>query len=155
MESRKIGKLIKSIDNLIMRNVQKHCETRCETHLSPMQGWIIGFLYFKRNETIYQKDLEKEFCLPKSTLATIIKQLEEKGLVLRKNAEHDSRLKEISLSEKGCAIQSAFITDFEEVEDFIREDIPQEEIVQFINTGMKIKEKLEKRLNNRKESDLC
>lgn len=141
-----VGKLIKSIDKLMMRNADLLDEEGIKDKVSPMQGWIIGHLFMNQGKTIYQKDLEQEFGLPKSTLATILKQLEEKGYIMRVCAEHDSRLKAITLSEKGLCIRCAFVEHIDQINQMMCEDVSLEEIEAFLRIGKKMRQNLEDNL---------
>ena len=66
-----------------------------------MNGWIIRYLYENKEKDVFQKDLEKQFSINRSTVTGIIKVMEKKGLICRANVEHDARLKKVSLTEKG------------------------------------------------------
>ena len=147
MSREDVGKMIKSIDNLMMRNANSMDQSPVRKSLSPMQGWIIGYLFMHQEKVLYQKDLEQEFCLPKSTLATILKQLDEKGFILRESAEHDSRLKRIRISQKGMELQYDFLAHIRRVDQYMCEGIPEEEIETFLQTGRKLRKNLENRLS--------
>lgn len=146
----KVVKMMKSMHNLIMKNAKNFCPLEEMEDLSPMQGWILGYLYHNREKDVYQKTLETEFCIPKSTLATMLKQMCDKGYIIRESAEHDTRLKKISLSKKGCETQVKFVSNILKVEEYMCEGILEEEIQDFIHTGMKMKENLERQLIKRK-----
>lgn len=146
----KVGKVIKGIHNLIMKNAKVLGTPEELEELSPVQGWILGYLYHNQDKDVYQKTLEVEFCIPKSTLATMLKQMCDKGYITRESAAHDTRLKKISLSEKGCETQTKFVENFRTVEEYMCEGIPEDEIQAFIHTGMKMKNNLERQLKKRK-----
>ena len=150
MVTEEVGKMIKSIDNLIIKNAEKMCNVEFMKEFSPMQGWILGFLYHNQNRDIFQKTLEEEFGIPKSTLAAMIKQLCDKGYVVRECAEHDTRFKKIYISQKGLNLQKKMLERFHMIEEYMYDDIPEEEMQAFIRTGKKIKHNLEKHLTERK-----
>lgn len=147
MSTKQIGKTIKCIDKLILRNVNQMTNKEYTNDLSPMQFWVIGYLYFNGDKTIYQKDLEIEFGVPKSTLATMLKGLVEKGYIMREPAEHDTRLKQILLTEKAKNLQLDHIRSFHRIDDVLCEDISEEDIEHFMRVISKMKKNLEKRLN--------
>lgn len=62
-----------------------------------MQGWIIGYLYDHKEEEIFQRDIEAEFYIARSTVTCLVKQMEQKGYIARVAVERDCRLK-LSLS---------------------------------------------------------
>lgn len=151
MSTRQIGKTIKCMDQLIMRNANQITSKEYKNDLSPMQCWVVGYLYLNRDKIIYQKDIETEFGVPKSTLATMLKGLVEKGYVVRENAEHDTRLKQILLTEKAKNLQLNHIRSFHRIDEVLCEDLSEEEINQFIAITAKMKANLEKKLSLAKE----
>lgn len=66
-----------------------------------MHGWILKYLYDNREREVYQRDIEKQFAIGRSTVTTIIQLMEKRDLVCRESVEHDARLKRVSLTEKG------------------------------------------------------
>ena len=146
MSQEDVGRLIKSIDKLMMRNAQLLNGQEIRDKISPMQGWIIGFLFMNQDKIIYQKQIEQEFGLPKSTLASILKQLEEKGYILREAAEHDSRLKSIRLSQEGQSMQCDFFDHIEQINQCMCRGIPEDEIETFFKIGMRLRQNLERNL---------
>ncbi|MDO4976572.1 MAG: MarR family transcriptional regulator [Eubacteriales bacterium] len=151
MTTDKVGKTIKCLNNLIMRNAgfARHCGSMDQgktLELTPMQGWIMAYLYFHRDQVIYQKNLEAEFSIPKSTLATMLKQMAERGYIRRESGEYDTRLKRIYLSEEGEKIQKDFIRSFKSIDQYMCQGIPEEELEAFVATGLKMKSNLERNL---------
>ena len=65
-----------------------------------LKGKILSYL--KRNKdkkpAIYSKDIEKEFSIKKSFISTLLKDLENSGLIYR---EPEGKRKKIIISEKG------------------------------------------------------
>ena len=47
--------------------------------LTMMQCWIIRFLYEHEEEEVYQRDIEAEFSIARSTATGILKLMEKKG----------------------------------------------------------------------------
>ena len=65
------------------------------------QGRVIRYLYRHRDEDTFQKILEKRFSVRSSTMTSIIAALEKDGFICREKSNVDSRLKKITLTEKG------------------------------------------------------
>ena len=61
-------------------------------------GWIIGYLADHENEDIYQRDLEREFRMCRSTASKVLAALENAGFIVRERVTHDDRLKKIILT---------------------------------------------------------
>ena len=57
--------------------------------------FIISYLCENKDKNIFQRDIEREFDLSRSTVSTILKQLESEGLIERKSVIIDARLKKV------------------------------------------------------------
>ena len=66
-----------------------------------MHGWILRYLYENQDQDIFQKDIEKNFSIGRSTVTGIIQILEKKGFINREFVAHDARLKKVTLTQKG------------------------------------------------------
>lgn len=100
-EQRQIGCALHRLDNSIGRYLCQHglaSKTRDEVTSTNMR--IIRFLRTNTSRDIYQKDVEKEFGITRSTASRVLVLMEEKGLVKRLSVEHDARLKKLILTEK-------------------------------------------------------
>ena len=115
-----------------------------------MQGWIIGYLYRNRVKEIFQKDLEAEFSIARSTATGILQLMEKKGYLKRESVPHDARLKKLVLTEKGMNTHEQHIKRIHDIEDMLREGLSEEEIQTFFRLIRKMRENLEK---NHSETD--
>ena len=89
-------------------------------------GWLLGYLV-RQNEPVFQKDLEKLFHFPKSTLADIIQSLEKDGFIAKAPVDGDGRKKQIVVTDKGLKFNENAEAKILEVEDFITQGINPEE----------------------------
>ncbi|WEV71435.1 MarR family winged helix-turn-helix transcriptional regulator [Lactobacillus sp. ESL0785] len=97
------GLALQRAQNTFNRNIDRYART---IGLTGTQMVIIQFLSaIPAKQKIYQKDIEHEFNIRKSTATNILKLLEQKDLIAKKANEHDSRLKEITLTAKAQEIQ--------------------------------------------------
>ena len=60
-----------------------------------MHGRILGYLYWSRPKDVYQKDIEEHFNITRSSVAGIVKLMEQKGYILRQSVQGDARLKKL------------------------------------------------------------
>ncbi len=77
---------------------------------------LMGYLLKNADKEIFQKDIEENFGIRRSSVSAIISHLESKGLIVRSSVEGDARLKKISVTEKGKKFSDeavSLITDFE------------------------------------------
>ncbi len=96
-----IGHEIKALDHLMQRKMIMIASKSGLDKVTVMHGWIIGYLSHNINTDIYQKDIESEFAISRSTVTNILKLMEKKGYITRTSVESDARLKKISLTDKG------------------------------------------------------
>ena len=79
--------------------------------LSSIQSRVLGYLYFQLREgkKVFQKELEEEFKIRKSSVTSVIQILEKKGLIRRIGVPGDARKKELVLTEQGIAVQETVL----------------------------------------------
>ena len=90
-----------------------------------MQGWIIGYLYRHSDEDVFQKDLEAEFQMARSTASGILQSMEKKQLIIRESIPRDARLKRLVLTPKGMEFQMEIIDNFARIQKALSADIPE------------------------------
>lgn len=96
-----IGHEIKAIDHLMQRKMFMIASKSGLDKVTVMHGWIIGYLIMNKDRDIYQKDIESEFAISRSTVTNILKLMEKKGYITRASVASDARLKKIALTDKG------------------------------------------------------
>ncbi|MBQ8489015.1 MAG: winged helix-turn-helix transcriptional regulator [Pseudobutyrivibrio sp.] len=89
-------------------------------------GWLLAY-FVRQTEPIFQRDLEQIFHLPKSTLADIIQIFEKEDLIEKVPVDGDGRKKQIVVTTKGRELNLITEAMIMEVEDFMMEDISEEE----------------------------
>ena len=128
---RKIGIDIHRLDNRIRRCVQ-HTATQHEMEaVSGTNGRIIRFLSEHTDRDIYQKDLESEFGITRSTASRVLRLMEQKGLVERQSVPQDARLKKLVLTEKALDIHKMVEEDRKRTEEQLTKDIDAQELAIF------------------------
>jgi DNA-binding MarR family transcriptional regulator len=106
----------------------------CATHRKEIEaitgnnGRIIRFLADSSERDVYQKNLEEEFAITRSTASKVLRLMEQKGLVARQAVEKDARLKKIALTEKGWEIYRIMRGDKEEMEQRLVRGFSEEEL---------------------------
>ena len=103
-----IGFIVRSLDNMMMRNAVGDEKSEKKGMMPVMQGWIIGYLYDHKEEEIFQRDIEAEFYIARSTVTCLVKQMEQKGYIARVAVERDCRLKRLCLLEKKKNFMNVF-----------------------------------------------
>ena len=87
-----IGFENKRLENEIHSRMTAYRAAMGGEELTMMQSWIIRFLYEHSEEDIYQRDIEAEFSIARSTATGILKLMEKRGYIRRVSVERDARL---------------------------------------------------------------
>ncbi len=137
-----VGYKIRLIHNQIHKRMEaRRCENESGLALTGMQRWTIGFLKEHEGQTIYQRDIETEFKVSRATASNILSVMERKGLIERRSVEHDARLKQLVLTERGRALMEQAERDMLQMEADLLAGMSEEEVYA-------LKETLDKLLTN-------
>lgn len=141
---RKIGAEIKALSNLIKREVDKSALHNDVVGLTGMQSWIIGYLKMHQDtKDVFQKDLESEFNIRRSTATGILKLMEKNGLITREPVSYDARLKKIVMTPKAKEICLKIKHEIMHIEDKLADGLTQEQIDTFFAIVDKLKKNIE------------
>lgn len=105
------------------------------------RAWIIGYLSHHEDLVVCQKDLERIFHMPKSSATDTLQVLEKEGIIERVVVEDDVRRKQIVLTEKGLILNKKIEEQIDEVEKYVQQDIPEEEMDLFFKILLKMKDR--------------
>ena len=143
MENKQIvGYEIHTLDNMIGRIIKLLIE---KNGITQMQSWIINYLYEHPGEDVFQKDLESQFRIARSTATGILKLMEKKELLRREPVPSDARLKRLVLTEKGIGKKLAIIRSLDEIETLLKDQISQDELDTFFSVIHQMKRNIEHR----------
>lgn len=143
MDETKIGVEIKVLANLIGRCLNEiRFEDKC-CDLTGPQCLILSYLYRHSNKDIFQKDIELEFNVRRSSVTGLLKCLEANGFIERESVEHDARLKKIILTAKAYEYKNILENHVNELEKILTNNLSKQEIDDLIRIIGKIKKNLE------------
>lgn len=131
----------RAFDTKLLNDGQFQNENGC--NLTIMQSHIIGFIYFHKNHTVTQKDLETEFARRRSTITGILKLMEKNGLITREYSKKDARIKLVTLTNKAILLHKNIMTKLDEFNKNLEQGLTQQEIDTFRSIIEKIKQNLE------------
>lgn len=136
-----IGGRLKKLANIIKRNSLNLDSIKELEEITQTNGYIIGFIHRRYEEGIdvFQKDIENEFGITRSTASTVITLMEKKGLLFRENVAEDARLKKLILTNKAIELNKKVIKSLEEYDNKLLEGFSDEEINQLLNYLERIK----------------
>ena len=142
---RHIGHELHTLDMMIGRLVNAYQSKVDEkAGINRMQGWIIGYLYRHSDEDVFQKDLEAEFQMARSTASGILQSMEKKELITRESIPRDARLKRLVLTPKGMEFQMEIIDNFARIQKALSTNISEEQLDEFYQTADVIRENVVK-----------
>lgn len=99
MEKLRVTYQIKNLNHEIIRYI---CETKVEKKEfpTPAQMQILHYIFSKKGDKVYQRDIGNALNLRRATLSEILKTMEKNGLIFKIPDKNDTRIKEIILSDK-------------------------------------------------------
>lgn len=100
-ETRSIGHELKAVNHVMQRQMLKSAADAGIDKVTLMHGWIIAYLEEHKGADVYQKDIESTFAISRSTVTSIVKNMENKGYITRISVDSDARLKKLVLTEEG------------------------------------------------------
>ena len=139
-----IGFEIKTAAHMMKRKIDWRTQENDGEPMTPMHGWIIGYLHRNRGQKeIFQRDIEAEFLIRRSTATVILQLMEKNGMIVREAVPYDARLKKIVLTEQGIKRFEEVKTEIQKVETKLQNGLTQEEKNAFFAIMDKIKKNLE------------
>ncbi|MDD4716003.1 MAG: MarR family winged helix-turn-helix transcriptional regulator [Oscillospiraceae bacterium] len=128
MNRKPIGIELRSLENLIMRRFANADHKKHIDSVTGTNGWIIGFLANNPDKDIYQKDLEEQFTITRSTVSKVLILMEKKGLIERRGVPNDSRLKKLVLTDKAWKLSEAMKENGEKLNAALIKGFTEEEL---------------------------
>ena len=93
-----------------------------------MQKHVLKFILLETlHREIYQKDVEEEFQIRKSTATGILQLMEKNGFIYRESSEKDARLKTIVPTKKAEALRAEILENIRVMEKRLTKGISEEE----------------------------
>lgn len=137
---REIGYEIRVLNNTIRNSINSmklNKAIESNPHTTRLHAWVIGFVFHSKNP-VYQKDIETEFQIKRSTASTLLASMEKNGLITRRSVDHDARLKQVILTDKARKMHETFLVTAKKVEENLVRGLSDEELRSFFSTLDKI-----------------
>lgn len=139
-----IGFEVRTLSNVIKRCFEEKARMNGLEGLTGMQGWIIDYLYKQnKGKEIFQRDVEKEFNIRRSTATGVLQLMERDGFITREAVAQDARLKSLKLTPKAIEAQEIIIKNINELEQQLAQGLTQEEVNTFLRLINQIKKNVE------------
>lgn len=114
--------------------VKKFDKFASQYNLTSTQMGVIDFLSYHPNEEMFQKDIEKEFYIRRSTASTLLQRMENKGLLKRVPSQTDGRLKQVILTDKALSYCDAITQFMDDNQRFIHQHFSDDEYESLLNS---------------------
>lgn len=122
---------IRKVSNLIKRHAEEIINKNHHYNLTSRHIILAKYLHENQEKDIFQKDIEEEFCIRRSTVTAILNLMEKNGMIKRECVDFDARLKKIVLTERAKSIHSKIISEMKSMEGIVLKDIDDEELKKF------------------------
>lgn len=120
-----MGRLLSMVSHQMKRH---DISPSSDSGLTTMQRNVLGFILLSTmHRDIYQKDLEEEFHIRKSTATGILQLMEKNGFIVRESVKSDARLKRIVPTPKAEAFRGEVLANIRILEKTLAQDIPEED----------------------------
>ena len=134
---------IRRVDNLIFRKINQFARGNNVEQATPMHGWIIEYLYRHRDTPVFQRDIEREFSITRSTVTNILQLMERKGYIERRSVPQDARLKQLVLTDEGVRFHEKTMHSFHQTDDYVASLLTEEENAELLRLLNKLRDALQ------------
>ncbi len=120
------------LTNQLRRNADAITALHGGQKFTGMHSFILTFLFrqLEAGREVYQRDVEKEFYISRSTASGILSLMEKNGLIDRLSVPQDARLKKLVPTPKAWQIMSLIRNDLETMDTRIESALTPEELAQ-------------------------
>ncbi|WP_119327186.1 MarR family transcriptional regulator [Companilactobacillus musae] len=96
-----------------------------------MQMSVIDFVSRRKDTETFQRDIEIEFFIQRSTATVLLQRMEKKNLLYRQSSKTDARQKSVYLTDKALALEERINDYMQHQQELLSENFSPEEITQF------------------------
>lgn len=142
MGRRAVGIEIRSLSNMIFRTMKNSAIRRQVEKITGTNSWIIGYLADHAEQDIFQKDLEAEFSITRSTASKVVNLMVQKGLIERRSVPQDARLKKLVLTPQALELGQLIFAAGDEMEARLTRGFSTAELDTFFSYIERMKENI-------------
>ena len=148
-----VGRLINKLSHQLKRQM---CIQEEEDSLTTnMQRLVLHYILFESlKRELYQKDVEKEFQIRRSTATGTLQILEKNGFITRKPVEKDARLKKLVPTAKAEGVREHILENIRYIEELLVGNIPEEklavcrEVLKQMSENLSVNEKMREEITD-------
>lgn len=121
-----IGNKINKLSYIIKREFSKLKAIEKLDRISATNGFILMYIYDSK-EDVFQKDIENNFGMTRSTASRVISLMVQKNLIIRENVLKDQRLKKLILTDESKELCKEVSKEILEFENKLTKNLDKEE----------------------------
>lgn len=144
MDKKHIGYAVNSLSRRISRVMDSIPAIKENKNLTGIQIWVLNFLFRSAGKDVYQRDVEREFNIRRSTATELLKTMERGGLIRRESVVFDARLKRIVLTDYAEEIRKQLQAQIRKTEELMTEGFSDEELETFFSFVERFKNNFKK-----------
>lgn len=143
---RKIALKVRILANELNRKVAEILKEEDGEASSGIQMRALNFIHRRNSHQIpvYQKDIEREFDIRRSTATGVLQTMEKRQFIERTSCAEDNRLKSIRLTELGQQKVKENISKLKHFDDLLVEGMSEEDLTHFFEMIEKLSENSKK-----------
>ncbi len=126
-----VGYQVRTLTNKLRRRIEVVSQGSRLDAITWMHGWAIGYLSENRGRDIYQRDIEREFAIRRSTATRILQVMERNRLITRVPVAADRRLKRLVLTRKALDANKEIRSAIARIEAQVRRGVSSQELETF------------------------
>lgn len=140
---------LKILNNKIKRAADASIPPELKAEVTEMQCRILGFLTHRKDQDVFQRDVEAEFSITRATASKILTGMERGGLITRSGVEGDARLKKLELTEKADGVFAKMRENMMEFEESLTWNLTAEERKTLLSLLRKLEQNLDEKRRER------
>ena len=117
---------VRRVNNLIFRKINQFHRENNVDNVTPMHDWIMSYLYWHKNDPVYQRDIEREFSITRSTVTNILQLMER-----------------LILTEEGGRVHEKTMLSLHQTDEFVAGLLTEEENAELLRLLNKLRKGLE------------
>lgn len=140
------------LNGSIRRYFENSPNRKMAENLTGSNGRIIGFLYDRRDRDVFQRDIERDFGITRSTASKVVELMRKKGYIEKSPVSYDARLKKLTLTDKASELVSYMLEDRKILSECVWNgfsDAEKDKIAEYIG---RMKENMEKIICKKKDN---
>ena len=134
-----IGFQIRTLSHLVKRTVDQAAFDGVDDHPTGCRGGSSAICIETGTKRCFQRDIQEQFSIRRSTVTGILQLMEKNGLITRSSVEQDARLKKLELTPRAIELHERIERSVRQVEERISHCLTPEEKETFIQLCEKIR----------------